>query len=482
MKAYLKNIVHDRLYFSENLRVHRLAQRIIIFQQNVRLGRFGYRKIVTNKLNIKLDNDIPRMSWACIVDGKGYSFRVGNLVEASSSRVIEGAWDGDFTKSKIEETEFIYGSGATVRNKEVIFVPPKHGLESLFVLFDKTKKCHYVSNSLGFVLSEAGLSVETSFFKHLSDTIHERSKKASEVGIDKYERVLAEDNNMILRVMTYYNFSVANDGSMKIHFMPAKQYFSSYQEYHKFLSSLTRRVFSNAQSKDRQTKFKPVSTVSKGYDSTAVSAIAKENGSTTALTLDVTVYGYNDSGKSVGEKLGLKVLGFQHVLSGSIKELNINFKDKIKNQALEFIATDGIGDDVAFLPFEKKLKNKIYMSGTYGDVLWKLANRLSPGFTKLVFEKSMSEFRLRVGFVNFPLISAGARFPGPIRKISTSTVMTNFSVGGKYDRPIPRRIAEEAGVPRDYFGVQKSASSPLILNHKDLFPEAMTSIMKRYHR
>jgi len=147
---------------------------------------------------------------------------------------------------------------------------------------------------------------------------------------------------------------------------------------------------------------------------------------------------------------------------------------------LEFIATDGIGDDVAFLPFAKKLEHKIYMSGTYGDVIWDKSHKLSPGFTKLVFEKGLTEFRLRVGFYNFPLIAVGARFPYPIQKITNHWQMQKYSIGGEYDRPIPRRIIEEAGVPRRLFGVQKSAVSPFITNHTELFEEAIQYVMGRY--
>jgi hypothetical protein len=34
-----------------------------------------------------------------------------------------------------------------------------------------------------------------------------------------------------------------------------------------------------------------------------------------------------------------------------------------------------------------------------------------------------------------------------------------WSLGGDYDRPIPRRIAETAGVPRDIFGILKLAGA-----------------------
>ncbi len=37
--------------------------------------------------------------------------------------------------------------------------------------------------------------------------------------------------------------------------------------------------------------------------------------------------------------------------------------------------------------------------------------------------------------------------------------MAPWSVGGRYDRPLPRRIAEEAGLPRERFGVRNRATS-----------------------
>ena len=38
--------------------------------------------------------------------------------------------------------------------------------------------------------------------------------------------------------------------------------------------------------------------------------------------------------------------------------------------------------------------------------------------------------------------------------------MGDWRVGGDYDRPIPRRIVESAGVPRDYFGMRKMGGGP----------------------
>ena len=40
--------------------------------------------------------------------------------------------------------------------------------------------------------------------------------------------------------------------------------------------------------------------------------------------------------------------------------------------------------------------------------------------------------------------------------------MKPFAVGGEYDEPVARRLAEEAGVPRGSFGVEKLAASQRI--------------------
>ncbi len=45
--------------------------------------------------------------------------------------------------------------------------------------------------------------------------------------------------------------------------------------------------------------------------------------------------------------------------------------------------------------------------------------------------------------------------------------MKHWSIGTDYDRPIPRRIAEDAGVPRQSFGQEKRATTALLHLHGD---------------
>src|SRR5690349_7377840 len=70
----------------------------------------------------------------------------------------------------------------------------------------------------------------------------------------------------------------------------------------------------------------------------------------------------------------------------------------------------------------------------------------------------MEEFRLRVGFLHLPVPYLGCVRHEDIHRISNSAEMKDWNTAdGKYDKPIPCRLLQEAGVPRRLFGQQKKA-------------------------
>jgi len=70
----------------------------------------------------------------------------------------------------------------------------------------------------------------------------------------------------------------------------------------------------------------------------------------------------------------------------------------------------------------------------------------------------MAELRLAVGFIHLPLPYIGARQKEDIVKVTESSEMDPWRLGNTYDRPIPRRIAEEGGIARSMFGQSKMGS------------------------
>ena len=64
----------------------------------------------------------------------------------------------------------------------------------------------------------------------------------------------------------------------------------------------------------------------------------------------------------------------------------------------------------------------------------------------------LREFRLHAGIVLVHVPTIGAIHAARIHEITRSTEMAPWVLGTEYDRPVPRRIVEDAGVPRTAFG------------------------------
>jgi hypothetical protein len=122
------------------------------------------------------------------------------------------------------------------------------------------------------------------------------------------------------------------------------------------------------------------------------------------------------------------------------------------------------------------LEGTVLVTGHPGDDIWSMHDRailphfLAPG-DRLLEGSSLAEFRLRVGFFWFPAAWIAAYHKEAIHRVTTAAEMRPWSVRGSYNRPIPRRIAEESGVPRSLFGQCKLMGLSCWLNS----PDAMSS-------
>ena len=82
---------------------------------------------------------------------------------------------------------------------------------------------------------------------------------------------------------------------------------------------------------------------------------------------------------------------------------------------------------------------------------------------------------MRVGFVHLPVPSIGGGRGRELSIISRSPQMKAWSLGPAYDRPIPRRIAEEAGIPRTWFGQHKKAAGARFFDGPNRGPQDLIS-------
>lgn len=438
-----------------------------------------------NEYCISENPDIPKLGWLVERDKLGFHCTVGKAVEVFENGFIEGVWAGDFSDLSTALGAETYGSGVYFGNGEPTFIQRKDVREFTFILRDLKIGRDYISNSLPFILAAANITESSLILSKLDECLVSATFEELKSGFHKANPLVAKTKRYQIFRLCYADFYFDQNGSIKFIKNFTIKKFSSYRQYKNYLLNTISSVFKNGAHPKRKVPLSPVTSISRGYDSVAVSALAAQCGCRDAVTLAVR----GDNGASIGRTLGLQVYKFQHVLIKSFiqrfarrKRLLVGELDtKSTPKAHEFIATAGIGDDITSASFEPVLENKIFLSGVGGDGNWEKGAKPNLGMQKQIAQStSLTEFRLRVGFAHFPPILSGSLWTGSLVELSSSKEMRPFSVGGDYDRPIARRIIEEAGVARSAFGKKKKGQNPYFTNGSDLWRQSILFVKKRY--
>jgi hypothetical protein len=182
-----------------------------------------------------------------------------------------------------------------------------------------------------------------------------------------------------------------------------------------------------------------------------VAALATRSGCTDALSFDFANNGLPDSGATIATRLGLKVIP---VSSAAWRR-----RDRIEIP----IYASGQPGAVIFSGAEEFLNGRVLLTGFSGDTIWKMSSReLSPDIMRDdTSGLGLTEYRLWAGFLHCPVPFWAARRAAQIGAISNSAEMRPYVISGSdYNRPICRRMVEDAGVDRDQFGRQKKAAEP----------------------
>lgn len=468
-----------QLYQSRSLQRHNAAARVLQHAQQIRLGRPAKRQQQT--FEVHRDPTLPALAWACTVTGAHHTFVIGPRVNVGGKFIFEGVWDGDFADGQVHRTDYAFGSGARL-GKYVVFVPPKHCWEHLYVVTDDASGTTVVSNSAVFALVHTGSGPDDPFtdqvFKHLRPS----TDLAVSVGFDRYDPLVVAHAGRSFYRMMFHNFTVSTGA---VHLAPtaATESLDTYSQYRQFLSDVIDRLAQNGSDPLRTTPLPPITPLSSGYDSTATAVLASELGYREAVTQDLTIRGTFDSGQATGARLGMNVSLTHHLLgTDPIQTMGItlNRPEQLDLYA-EFLATPGTGDNVMLAAMQEHLTDRIMLNGAMGDSIWKRRSTVTPGLPiSIAYNRSYVEFRLRVGFAFVPVPALGARFPDPIRRLCRAPEMAPWTLNGGYDKPIPRRIAEEAGLPRGSFATGKAAINPTVRAPAWMVKAAVAEVATRY--
>jgi len=364
------------------------------------------------------------------------------MVEIKDEWFGEIAWAGDFTEADFDQTDIVSGSGGRRRGDQIHFVSAGSIVDRLH--FIRVDNNYVVSNSLPCLLSVVDATLDPIYPRYYEDL------RSINFGFEYCRRHFACSKGQVEFV--YFDNLVWNGNDLVRRPKPTpRSSFSDFDDYYSYLVTTMGEVANNICSPDRRFSYTMLSTVSSGYDSATVAAIAKTAGCQKLMTIDQSRAGDSDSGAEIGKYLGLDV----HVANRDA------WRDQ-KLAELPFIAGGpGGGGSVFFKSAEEQLGNTVLFTGIGGGLIWDDATPMDDGsYPPIGFsDASLTEYRLSVGFIHCPLPLWGMRTADDIFRITASEEMLPWCVPGKYNRPVARRIVETAGVPRQAFGMKKKAAA-----------------------
>lgn len=399
------------------------------------------------KMQFEVAETLPRLAWcARIQRGRNaVTVRHGPWVERGQQAFYEGAWSGEATSLDFVSARSFTGSGGILADGAAIFATATHTLEPIHLM--RLPEQVLCSNSLHFLLAEAGDAVTTNYLYYDADIM------TIMFGTHRYQAAIPTANGNSVNQYYHCNVVVSPDLSVTVESKSAPPDFSNFADYSGFLLSETAAITRNAGDPSRRIRYKPLATISSGYDSPACAVFGRAAGCTEAFTFTTARPNFedrDDSGSEIAKILGLNVTEFDYFVE---RPPRADFPEA------EFIATGYGGDDVTMTVAEPLLAGKLIYTGYHGDKVWDKHNDeptpyIVRGDTSGC---SLAEFRLRIGFINLPVPFIGCLNHPAIHALSNSAEMAPWSLSNDYDRPIPRRIVEEAGVPRSLFGQAKKA-------------------------
>jgi len=194
-----------------------------------------------------------------------------------------------------------------------------------------------------------------------------------------------------------------------------------------------------------------ITTISRGYDAPTCATLAREIGCDEAFTFNRPSHYRNDCGTDIAKILGYETI---HECDGDFVKSNSEFIE-----AADFASGDS-GVMITFEGYKELFRNKLLFCGFQGDEFWGIDH---PPYENLQYPIEGSngnsyEILLQSNSVLIMIPYIGADHAAQIHDISLSEEMKPWRLGGKYDRPICRRIVEEAGVGREMFGQKKVGS------------------------
>ncbi len=417
------------------------------------------------RLETEVDSSLPPLAWVARVTTGRINAVCGISVRVTDHGLFEGTWAGPPDFDVLPDQTTLFGSGLIVRGENLVALTPSHHLEGVHSAASEDESL-VVSNSLAGALIGARTSLDpdvdysTLLMADLDrwQLIEDTSRPAPLPIRGAVQMIPTATGHLTTHF--FENASIGADLEIRVSRKPREEAFRSFGDFRERILEATRSLFVNANG------YSPVVAMSGGYDSTAVAVLAADAGCRRAIGFEVSRPARSDgstadSGAHNAERLGLSFKGFDR----------LSYVAAEGAPEAEFLSTGMVGEEVVFSSMEKELHRSLMLTGYWAGRDWAMADRHEfalhvPSTTACT---SLTEFRLRADFFDVPLPVFGAAQPMDAPTILELPEMDPFRVGGSgyYDRPIPRRLIEEAGIPRGSFATRKRAVN-VALQHNTL--------------
>ncbi|WP_114946227.1 hypothetical protein [Microvirga calopogonii] len=464
---------------------------------------------------VKSSRDTPRQAWLSRLKGSTLELVNGAGVRCHSDWFFEGGWAGTDSPRSLRADGIYLGSGGVWDGDSLSLIAPSHTAEAVYVAI--TPDALFASNSLPFVLTGAGVTeFESSSIRSKLETLVQ--------GLDRYRRDIYETPH--LRLYRYFNAIIqCREGSEPRESIQDSDLsgVTSFETYRRFLLSIIRQASDTYGSKGISVY------LSTGYDSTACAALAKQvDRDCLAITINNARSGHADAGIEAARALGMRAETLSRQDRSRSAEKGDGGRESVTDSDIDrlsdFYIGMGVLDECLHAP-DELLAGRTVLTGFHGDKIWDPS--LHPSTTLKRGDSSgasIGEFRLRVGFLHIPVPMLGFKAHPLLQAIGLSDEMRPWRSGrilqirslainipvlglkthpllqrfwdsrwlprkvrqwryrGTYDRPIPRRIAEEAGVPRSVFGQKKLAAATLAQGLDSIEADLFRRSLSRYQR
>ncbi len=399
------------------------------------------------EISAKVRPPLPRLGWCATVDGSAEAeLLMGDLVEHLGPAFVAGVWDGPVASSHPATAATFMGSAVWCEDGALRVASASHACDRIFSV--DTADGLVVSNSLPLALARAGDRIDPGYRRVLTD-----AAGLSRAGTDASPISIPTARGRRVRMHAVTILAIGPDGRCSWSPRPTVARPGTFAEYRALLAETVRRLVDNARDPARVHPLPTIATLSGGYDSAATAVLAREAGVVDAF--NVAGLEHDDRGQPVADVLGLRV---EHVPADAWAADPLALP--------EFLASTSGPGRVRIAALGAQHAGSLVLLGTQGEELWSTERQFiedgqaEPRGT-IWGGHSTREFGLRAGIVfgHVPLI--GAVHADAIDRITHSPEMAPWTIGGDYDRPIARRIIEEAGVPRGAFAREKIAGAAL---------------------